>query len=202
MVTHATIFNHAYYCVLPLLYILPPPVLVPLSTSLLLNFPSTVSSPRVCGSRLHFTYLAPLLTQASIFVPWVRPYMVSLSVQGLSYEVDNQGIGIQFPTEATDYFFTAFSPTLEPTQQFIQWVTGVKRLGRESDHSPPSNAENFMSCCLMKHKGRLTSGVRALACCFLCFHPAARGSTEYWGIGVTSSRIYAISPWRILAHNK
>jgi hypothetical protein len=37
-------------------------------------------------------------------------------------------------------------PTPEPTQPPIQWVPGalflgVKRLGREADHSPPSNAE-------------------------------------------------------------
>jgi hypothetical protein len=43
-------------------------------------------------------------------------------------------------------FATVSSPALEPTQRPIQWVPralslGVKRLGREADHSPPSSAE-------------------------------------------------------------
>jgi hypothetical protein len=43
-------------------------------------------------------------------------------------------------------FTTASRPTLWPTQSLIQWVLGalflgVKRLGREADHSPPSSAE-------------------------------------------------------------
>jgi hypothetical protein len=41
---------------------------------------------------------------------------------------------------------TASRPALGPTQPPIQWVTealplGVKRLGREADHSPPSSTE-------------------------------------------------------------
>jgi hypothetical protein len=43
-------------------------------------------------------------------------------------------------------FSTASRPTLGPRQPHIQWVPGavspgVKRLGREADHSPPSSAE-------------------------------------------------------------
>jgi hypothetical protein len=43
-------------------------------------------------------------------------------------------------------FATAFIPDLGPTQPPIQWVPeavslGVKRPGREADHSLPSNAE-------------------------------------------------------------
>jgi hypothetical protein len=43
-------------------------------------------------------------------------------------------------------FTTASRTTLGPTQLPIQWVPedlslGVKRLGREADHSPPSSAE-------------------------------------------------------------
>jgi hypothetical protein len=43
-------------------------------------------------------------------------------------------------------FTTAFNTALEPTQPPIQWVPvplslGVKRSGREADHSPPSGAE-------------------------------------------------------------
>jgi hypothetical protein len=43
-------------------------------------------------------------------------------------------------------FTTASRTALEPTQPPIQWVPGalslgVKRPGREADHSPPSSAE-------------------------------------------------------------
>jgi hypothetical protein len=43
-------------------------------------------------------------------------------------------------------FATASRPVLGPTQPPIQWVSGalslgVKRPGREADHSPPSSAE-------------------------------------------------------------
>jgi hypothetical protein len=43
-------------------------------------------------------------------------------------------------------FTTASRPALGPTQPPIQWVPGalslgVKRSGREADHSPPSSAE-------------------------------------------------------------
>jgi hypothetical protein len=43
-------------------------------------------------------------------------------------------------------FTTASRTALEPTQRPIQWVPGalslgVKRPGREADHSPPSSAE-------------------------------------------------------------
>jgi hypothetical protein len=59
---------------------------------------------------------------------------------------------------------------LVPTQSLIQWVLealspGVKRLGREADHSPPSSAEvknawgftstpqfSFIACCLVNHR--------------------------------------------------
>jgi hypothetical protein len=50
-----------------------------------------------------------------------------------------QGMGI--------FLFTTVSrPALGPTQPHIQWLPGalslgVKRLGREADHSPPSRAE-------------------------------------------------------------
>jgi hypothetical protein len=43
-------------------------------------------------------------------------------------------------------YFTASRPTSGPTHSHIQWATsafsmGIKRLGREADHLPPSSAE-------------------------------------------------------------
>jgi hypothetical protein len=50
-------------------------------------------------------------------------------------------------------FTTASTPALEPTHPLIQWVPaalslGVKRPGREADHSTPSSTEfkNALSC--------------------------------------------------------
>jgi hypothetical protein len=44
-------------------------------------------------------------------------------------------------------FSTASGPALRPIQSPIKWVAGalfpwVKRLGRDTDHSPPSGAED------------------------------------------------------------
>jgi hypothetical protein len=68
-------------------------------------------------------------------------------------------------------FTTASRTALGPTQPPIQWVPGalslgVKRSGREADHSPPSSAEVkefvelylhshyvFMTWCLVKRSG-------------------------------------------------
>jgi hypothetical protein len=50
-------------------------------------------------------------------------------------------VGVRFPAGIRDFFFTACRPALGPTQPPIQWVPGVKRPGREADHSPPSSAE-------------------------------------------------------------
>jgi hypothetical protein len=36
---------------------------------------------------------------------------------------------------------TASRPAVGPTHPPIHWVPGVKRPGRETDHSPPSSAE-------------------------------------------------------------
>jgi hypothetical protein len=54
---------------------------------------------------------------------------------------------VRFPEGAGNFFFTTVSRmALGPTQPPIQWVPGalslgIKRPGREADHSPPSSAE-------------------------------------------------------------
>jgi hypothetical protein len=57
-----------------------------------------------------------------------------------SYGLDDRGIGVRVPVGSR--IFTS----LRSTQPPVQWVTGalspgVKRLGREVDHSPPTSAE-------------------------------------------------------------
>jgi hypothetical protein len=54
--------------------------------------------------------------------------------------------GVRILAVKDSFFFTASRPVLVTTQLPIQWVAGalfvgVKGLGRESDHSPPSGAE-------------------------------------------------------------
>jgi hypothetical protein len=65
----------------------------------------------------------------------------------LGYGLDDRGSRVRFPARLGIFHFTSASRTaLEPTQPPIQWVSGalslgVKRPGREADHSPPSSAE-------------------------------------------------------------
>jgi hypothetical protein len=65
----------------------------------------------------------------------------------LGYGLGDRGSRVRFPAEAGNFFFTTVSRTaLGPTQPPIQCVLwalslGVKRPGREGDHSPPSSAE-------------------------------------------------------------
>jgi hypothetical protein len=64
-----------------------------------------------------------------------EPWYLSRHSAGLR---SGRGLGI--------FLFTASRTTLGPTQPPIQWVPGVlylgiKRPGREADHSPPSGAE-------------------------------------------------------------
>jgi hypothetical protein len=68
---------------------------------------------------------------SSLIQRWAMGWMIGVS--------SRQGLGIFL-------FTTASKPALGPTQPPIQWVPGalslgVKRLGRESGHSPASSAE-------------------------------------------------------------
>jgi hypothetical protein len=65
----------------------------------------------------------------------------------LGYGLDDWGLEFDSRRGLGIFLFTAASRTaLRPTQPPIQWVPGalsmgVKRQGREADHSPPSSAE-------------------------------------------------------------
>jgi hypothetical protein len=62
-------------------------------------------------------------------------------------ELDDRVFRVRFPAGVGIFLFTTASRTAPgPTQPPIQWVQGavslgVKRPGREADHSPPSSAE-------------------------------------------------------------
>jgi hypothetical protein len=61
--------------------------------------------------------------------------------------MDDRGCRVRFPMGAENFLFTTASrTTLGPTQPPTQWVPGtlslgVKRPGREADHSPPTSSE-------------------------------------------------------------
>jgi hypothetical protein len=93
----------------------------------------------------------------------------------LGYGLDDRGLGFGCRRGLGKFLFTTASRTaLGPTQPPIQWVPGVfslgvKRLGREADHSPPPSAEVknawsytstsqyvFMVWCLVRHRDTLT----------------------------------------------
>jgi hypothetical protein len=65
----------------------------------------------------------------------------------LGYGLDNRVLGFDSRRELRIFLFTTVSKmVLGPTQPPIQWVSGaltlgVKRPGREADHSPPFSAE-------------------------------------------------------------
>jgi hypothetical protein len=84
-------------------------------------------------------------------------------------------LGFDFRRGLRIFLFTTASRTaLRPIKPPIQWVPGavslgVKRRGREADHSPPSSAEvknawslpplpqyAFMAWCLVKHRDNFT----------------------------------------------
>jgi hypothetical protein len=70
----------------------------------------------------------------------------------LGYGLDDRGSRVLFPAGTVNFLFTTASRTSPgPTQPPIQWVLGVlslgvKRPGREADHSPPSSAEVNNAC--------------------------------------------------------
>jgi hypothetical protein len=65
----------------------------------------------------------------------------------LGYGTDDRGSRVRFLAGLGIFFFTTvFRTAVGPTQPPIQWVPGalplgVKRPGREADHSPLSSAE-------------------------------------------------------------
>jgi hypothetical protein len=63
------------------------------------------------------------------------------------YGLDDRGSRVRFPVRAGNCsLHHRVQTALEPTQPPVQWIPGalslgIKRLGREADHSPPSSAE-------------------------------------------------------------
>jgi hypothetical protein len=63
----------------------------------------------------------------------------------IGYRLEDQGVGVLIAV-GSRIFSTSSRPVLGPTQPPIKWLSwalslGVKRPGRETDHSPPVSAE-------------------------------------------------------------
>jgi hypothetical protein len=107
------------------------------------------------------------------------------------YGLDDRMIGVRFPARAGNFLFDTMSRSpLGPTQPPIQYLSGalsvgVKRPGREADHSLSSSDRSknerrytstpqyvFMAWCLFKHRDNFTFAFTfrlytVFACCFL-----------------------------------
>jgi hypothetical protein len=90
------------------------------------------------GSEAH----RPPPSSAEVKNMWSYTYTLTLG-----YGLDDRGSRVRFPAGLGIFLFITVSRTaLGPTQPPIQCVSGalslgVKRPGREADHSPPSSAD-------------------------------------------------------------
>jgi hypothetical protein len=75
---------------------------------------------------------------------YLVPVYFGYSVVGMatSYGPDGRGVGVRVPVGAGFFSLSMSSrQALRPTEPPIQLVTGVKRAGRERNHSPPTSVE-------------------------------------------------------------
>jgi hypothetical protein len=85
-------------------------------------------------------YLWGLNVTSGDFMP-ILAYILVVGI-ATSYGLDDRGGRSSSPGEVKNFLFSRSSrPVLRSTQPPIQWVPGVKRTGREVDHSPPTSAE-------------------------------------------------------------
>jgi hypothetical protein len=122
---------------------------------------------------------------------------------------------ITVPILGNFLFTTASRTALEPTQPPIQWVPeslslGVKRPGREADHSPPSSAEVknawsytstpqhvFMAWCLVKHRDftltvPITEASERGACLFMAVqYPTRYNKVASFLVSFMNPRFYS-----------
>jgi hypothetical protein len=71
-------------------------------------------------------------------------YTIGYRTVGIAtdYGLDDREVGVRVQGRAKNFLFsTSCGPALRPNQPPIQWILGVKRPGREADHSPTASAE-------------------------------------------------------------
>jgi hypothetical protein len=96
-----------------------------------------------------WTLVAPVISSAGKFLPRHLPNMSRDSSVGIptGYELDDREVGVRVPGSVKNFLFSTSSrPALgsaqPPTNGY--WgalYPGVKRPGREADHSPQTSAE-------------------------------------------------------------
>jgi hypothetical protein len=83
-----------------------------------------------------FPYACP------VFNTWLEWAMGSVIGIATGYRLNNWGVKSLSPGRVKNFkFFISSRPALGSTQPPIQWVLGVKRQGREADHSLLTSAE-------------------------------------------------------------
>jgi hypothetical protein len=104
-----------------------------------------VESCTICSFRCRRSVRK--LTDTPSYFHWYKSQYSSVNI-ATDYGLDDRMIRVRIPAGGLGIllFDTVSRSALGPTQPPIRWVPGalslgVKRLGREADHSPPSNAE-------------------------------------------------------------
>jgi hypothetical protein len=113
-----------------------------------------------CGRHGHisflvFSFMASCSSVASLSLFIIFPFKHHFFLYGYGdrsrdssvgiatgYGLEGREVGVRVPVRSRIFF----SPAIGPTQPPIQWVSeavssGIKRPGREADHSPPTSAE-------------------------------------------------------------
>jgi hypothetical protein len=89
-----------------------------------------------------YYFLLPIFVD--IGIQWSRDRVVGIATR---YGLDDRGVRVRVPVASRIISCQkSFRPALWSTQLSIQWVAralspGVKRPGREADHSPEASAE-------------------------------------------------------------
>jgi hypothetical protein len=103
-----------------------------------------ISSCAYYNILFYWNSIFSFLLFSFFFLPWSRDSSVGIA---LGYGLDDRGSRVRFRRGLGIFLFTTASRTaLGPTQPPIQGVPGalslgLKRPGREADHSPLSSAE-------------------------------------------------------------
>jgi hypothetical protein len=108
-----------------------------------------ITSSGINASTNYATACPPnqLLNCALIYSSYFNRSQDSAVAVVTGYRLDDRGVGVPSPGRVKNFVFsTSSTPALRSTQPPIQWVSGapssgVKRQGREADHSPAASAE-------------------------------------------------------------
>jgi hypothetical protein len=81
-----------------------------------------------------------ILKNIYIYIPLLQSRDSSVDI-ATGYGLDDRSSGVRFPAEAGNFSLHRVHTGSEANPVFYPMGTGVKRPGREADHSPPFSAE-------------------------------------------------------------